>query len=258
MGMTLVSDIIQRGYRETNLIGIGVTPTAAEQAEALPLVQEIVLSVFGNQVGELFQSLMIGNNNIQAPVGFPAWLPPETWWAPLGTRLVCNLANPLTINLSPTPEDGARMAVIDASGNFALNPLMLVGNGHSIEGAHSLTLNTDSVAKEWFFRADLDNWVPVTPLGAGDAMPFPQEFDSLFAIILAARLNPRAGKDLVISSQASLKHLQEQFRARYHQTVPTIADPAVLRMSRQANGSRDGRWGMWGGRTEFLSGGWPR
>lgn len=252
--MTLVSDIIQRGYRESNLIGVGMQPTTAEAAEALPLLQEIIASVYGNQVGENFQPLLIGNNNIEAPVGFPAWLPVATWWAPLNVRLVCNLPGEQTINLSPFPQDGSRMAVIDASGNFSTNPLTLVGNGHSIEGAHSLVMNTDGLAKEWLFRADLDNWQLVTPLALTDAMPFPQEYDSFFAILLASRLNPRSGKALSIESQGALKAYREEIRARYHQVVPTISAPGVLRMSRQSVGGNGRWWGRRGSRTEFLSG----
>lgn len=252
--MTTVSDIIQRGYRESNLVGVGVQPNAAEQAEALPLLQEIILSVYGNQVGETFEPLLVGNNNINAPVGFPAWLPQEQWWAPINTRLVCNLPGTQDINLTPVPQDGSRMAVIDASKNFSTNPLTLWGNGHSIEGGLSVTMNTDGQAKEWLFRADLDNWQLVTPLAATDDMPFPQEYDSFFSILLGSRVNPRYGKSLSIESQGALKAYREEIRARYHQVIATIADPGVLRMSRQSTTRWGRRWGQLGSRSEFLSG----
>ena len=129
--MTTLAEIIRSAYREGDLIPIARDPTPAEQAEALPRLQSLLASVLGNEAGEKLETLPIGNNNISAPLGYPAWQPLISWWAPLNVRLVCNLTGATPINLNPMPEDGSRLAVQDMSGNFATYPLTLVGNrGH--------------------------------------------------------------------------------------------------------------------------------
>lgn len=255
--MTTLATIIQDAYRETNLIPVGQSPSAAEQAEALRRLRVLVASVLGNEAGEPLEALMIGNDHVDAPLGFPAWVPVSTWWSPLDRRLVCNLTGETSINLSPTPLDGSRMGVQDLSGNFGTYPLTLVGNGRTIEGAFELVLNTADFNGEWFFRADLGDWRRVTPLNADDEMPYPIEFDDMFITMLAMRINPRNGVGLAGESKAALDRSREQFRARYHQVVPTIADPATLMLSRQSTPRSLWRPGApYGPRWAFMSG-WP-
>lgn len=255
--MTTLAAIIRAAYRESNLIPVRSQPTADEQAEGLERLQVLIASVLGNEAGEPLQALMVGNEHVEAPLGYPAWVPNSSWWAPLNVRLVCNLTGETSINLSPTPRDGSRMGVQDLSANFNTSPLKLVGNGRRIEGQYELELNEASFNGEWFFRADLGDWRRVTPLTATDQMPYPIEFDDLFITMLAMRLNPRNGMALSAESKAALDRSREQFRARYHQVIPTMGDPATLLLSRQATPRRTWRpGGPYGPRAAFLSG-WP-
>jgi hypothetical protein len=52
---TAASSLIQSAYREGNLIAVGTTPTTAEQAEALLLLNNFVLGIFGYEMGENLQ-----------------------------------------------------------------------------------------------------------------------------------------------------------------------------------------------------------
>lgn len=255
--MTTLAEVIRAAYREGDLIPIARDPTAQEQAEALPRLQSLLASVLGNEAGEKLESLPIGNNNVSAPLGYPAWQPLISWWAPLNVRLVCNLTGSTPINMNPMPQDGSRLAVQDMSGNFATYPLTLVGNGRTINGQDSVTLDADGFVGEWFFRADLGDWRPVTPLTVDDDIPYPIEFDDMFITLLNLRLSPRNGQPMSNETGMALERSRTQFRARYQQIVTTPADPATLRLSRQTfpNGRRWGPGG-YGPRWSFYSG-WP-
>lgn len=260
--MTVVSQIITDAYRETNLIAVGTQPTPAEQAEALARLQSLVSSVLGFEAGEILSPWPLGSNNIVAPPGFPQWTA-QTWqWLPSNIRLVCNLTETATVNMNPMPEDGARFGVQDVSGNFSTKPLILDGNGRNIDGATTFICNTDGFNKEWFYRADLGTWKVTTPITADSDMPYPEQFDDFFIIALALRMNPRYSQSLAPESLAAMQRSLEQFKARYHQVVPTPADPATLLLSRQT--SRNGYYSNgspwpgapWTQRGQFLSG-WP-
>jgi hypothetical protein len=49
--VTLASSIISDAYRESNLVPLVGTLTTAEQGEGLRLLNNLVLSVMGNEVG---------------------------------------------------------------------------------------------------------------------------------------------------------------------------------------------------------------
>src|SRR3546814_1582913 len=88
-----------------------------------------------------------------------------------------NLEEPVDLYLHPEPDDGSRFAVIDASENVATFNTTLYGNGRLIEGAFTQLLNEDGVDKEWFYRADLGNWLLYAPLTIVLEFPFPEEFE---------------------------------------------------------------------------------
>lgn len=243
--MTLVSSIIYDAYRETNINPIGKTPTDAEYAEGLRRLQAIVLSVYGNEAGEPLESFPLGQNEINSPAGYP-WYQnnlPGTLYMPVDKRIMCNLTAPGYINLHPKPDDGARMGVIDVSHNLATFPLTIYGNGRSIEGEDSQVYDTDGLIRAWFYRGDMGNWVPVTDLTLDSEMPFPPEFDDMFIIMLAARLNPRNGQELRPSSISALQRARTQFRARYSQTIFTPVDITLLQLPAPYGYGRRWYWG---------------
>ena len=231
--MTLVAQIIKDAFREGNLISIGETPSANEQEEALRILQRFVRSILGNSMGDPLTSYPIGRTNVITPSGYPIYSTPPggDWFIPDNTRIVANLASAISVPLHPLPEDGARMAVIDAAANLDTYNLTLQGNGRMIEGATSLTLSTASLSAEWFYRADLGDWKRVSDLVLLDEMPFPEEFDDLFIIFLAMRINPR--NTIPLDSQSGMAYAKalKEFKARYSQRKTVRSELGITRLS---------------------------
>jgi hypothetical protein len=219
--MTTVASIIQSALRETNLIPLGGTPTQMQLDEAFSLLSTIVAGVVGNEMGEQLNPFPLGQDNIMAPRGYPWWSNslPAYMFLPVDMRIMCNLTAEGFVNLHPKPHDGARMGIVDVAGTFAENPLTIFGNGRSIEGESEMTYDTPGETRQWIYREDLGNWVVVTPLLELGDMPFPVEFDDMFIIKLAMRLNPRYGQVIHPASAEVLKEAQQKFSARYAQNT---------------------------------------
>lgn len=239
--MTLVSQIITDAYRQSNLLAIGASPTTAQQTEALRYVNRIVKSVLGNEAGARLEPFPIGRNNVDRPFGYPWYddTPSNDWFVPKDKRLVLNLDRSLTLYLHPKPDDGTRVGVSDVSDNLATYNLVLDGNGRTIEDANTLTLSTNGLNAEWFYRSDLGNWMRVTNLQLGDEFPFPEDFDDMFITMLAMRLNPAYSVEMDQQSAAVFTRSRAQFRARYKGTVEVESEEGLIRMPRVAT-DRDG------------------
>lgn len=237
--MTLVSDIIQQAYRDANLIPIGNDPSTDESAEGLKRLQVLILSVLGTEGGEQLQALPVGNNNVSTPAD---WVPTAPDYLPLNVRVIANLEAAQTLYLNPKPQDGSRLAIVDASANFATYNLTLSGNGAKVDGGTTDVLSTDSQSIQYFYRADLGDWKVITTLATSDEMPFPEEFDDLFIILLATRLNPRNSQPLSQESLMMMERSREQFRARYTQIINTPADLGVRNVGRSTGGSIYNGW----------------
>jgi hypothetical protein len=192
---TPIITIITQALRETNLIPLGVSPTTAQTEEAFSLLQSVTSSVLGNEMGENLNPMPLGQDNIVSPKGYPWWnnsLPGNLFVA-TNVRIMCNLTADGFVNLHPKPHDGARMGIVDVAGN-----------------------------REWVYREDLGNWVVVTPLDLTGNMPFGSEYDDMFIIKLAMRLNPRYGQIMHPASMQTLKDVQTKFVARYSQTTTQV------------------------------------
>lgn len=241
--MTLTSEIITDAFRQSNLLAIGVTPTALMQAEALRYLNRIVKSVFGNEVGDPLTAFPLGRDNISRPSGYPYWdnAPPFDWYVPKNIRVMLNLTDSINLYLTPAPDDGSRFAAIDASGDLSTFPVTVYGNGSTIENALSIVLDTDGYNAEWLFRADLGNWQKSSPLILTDTFPFPEEFDFFFIIQLALVMNPTFGVQMDPQTTATWGRARSQLRARYHQTIPMPSELGLIRPTRMAI-DRD-RWG---------------
>lgn len=243
--MTLVSSIINDAYRETNINPIGKAPSDAENTEGLRRLQTLVSSVLGNEAGEQLEPLPLGRNEINSPAGYP-WYNnqlPANQFIPVNRRVMANLTGPGYLNLHPKPDDGARMGLIDVSQNLSAYPLTIYGNGRSIEGDDLQVYSTDGLIREWLYRGDLGNWVTVTSLALTDQMPFPVEFDDMFIIMLAGRLNPRNGQSLDPASIEALKRSRTQFRARYAQDIFVPVDITLLKAPAPYGYGRSWYWG---------------
>lgn len=230
-----MSEIIVDAYRQSNLIPIGVTPTDDQNTEALRYLNRIVQATLGNEAGDPFVTMPLGNNGIQRPSGFP-WYgnePDQDWFVPEDTRLMVNLpsSTPLDVFLHPSPNDGARVAVIDVAANFSTSVFTLKGNGRRIEGQTEIVLNTDGFNGEWFYQADMANWVKCSPLTLADTFPFPVEFEFFFIIQLCLALNPSYGISLDPQTQETYRRARSQLRARYSQTIQQRSEYGLTRMS---------------------------
>lgn len=210
--MTLASDIITRAYRTPNIIPLVSTANTNQQAEALPLLNEQILSALGFEAGSELSDLNIGGTYDQSAYC--------STWVPCNARLVLNLGGETTLKLDPEPYEGQRLAIADASGNLATFNFILDGNGRTIEGASTLTLNTNGETRQWIYRADTANWVKITDLIASDTMPLPQEFDGFFVKRLAMELSPSYGQSLAQETIASLNRIEGKLRARYRKPRP--------------------------------------
>lgn len=239
--MTTVTQIITDAYRQSNLVAVGASPTAAEQVEALRFLNRIVKSVFGNEVGDPLDAFPLGGENISRPSGFPWYgsTPDEEWFVPKNARLVLNLNESIDLYLHPMPNDGTRFAVSDMANSLAAFPVTVHGNGRLIEEVTSITLNTNGLDAEWFFRADTGNWARYSPLVGADTFPFPEEFDDYFITMLAIRLNPAYGIQLDPQSEMMLKRSLKQLRARYVQIVMVQSELGLFRMSKMTADRRD-------------------
>lgn len=218
--MTTVASIISSALRETNLIPLGVAPDANQLAEGFERLTTIVSSVLGNEAGEQLNPMPLGQNDIVSPTGYPWWSNelPGNIFLPTNIRLMCNLTGPGTVNLHPRPHDGARMGIVDVSQNFDDNHLTIKGNGRSIEGQEEMVYSTAGETRQWLYREDQGNWVTVVPLNIAGDMPWPPEFDDMFIIMLAMRLNPRYGQVMHPASVEALKNATTKFSARYTQS----------------------------------------
>lgn len=257
--MTTVASIIKSALRETNLIPLGVEPTVLQSGEAFNLLSTIVASVLGNEAGEGLSPFPLGQNEINAPSGYPWWsneLPGDVFM-PTNTRIMCNLTGPGTVYFHPAPHDGARMGIVDISENFDTNPLTIFGNGRSIEGSDQQTFSTPGEIRQWVYREDLANWVTVIPLATDGEMPWPPEFDDMFIVMLAVRLNPRYGATMHPASMDTLKNTMRKFSARYAQST-NQQQPSELGLQRLSGDLRymSYRGNLIGDPNAFFNSGW--
>lgn len=232
--MTLVRTIISDGLREGGILPLGGTPDAASEAEGLRKISSIVSSLIGAELGENLTSISYGKNGVTTQEGLKAdeKTSLDSSYVPSNSRIIANLEGASTLFLNPAPRPGARFAVIDASGNFSSRALTVNANGRKIENAASLSLATDSLVREWFYRDDLADWVRVTDLTLDTAVPFPAEFDELLVTMLAIRLNPRYGQAIAPETKEVLSRWRTLFRARYRQTVEVLSDTGMTPLKR--------------------------
>lgn len=237
--MATASETITAALREGNLLGINATPSTAQQTEGLVRLNSLLLATVGNEAGEELRDFQVGGYYDQSQ-SFTEYLPENT-------RLVCNLEAGRTLKLHPQPYDGQRLAVADASGNFATNNLVLDGNGRRIEGAATLTLSTNEQARQWIYRGDLGEWKTVTELILTDDLPFPVEFDDYFTILLSMRLNPRYGQELQQGSAAWLDQMANRLESRYRKPrrVQDWGSLGLLGQNRMGYTSSPTNWRTW-------------
>ena len=234
--MTLVSDIINSAYRESNTIPLGRPATVLQTTEALQLYNGILSTVFGGDAGELLVDWPLGNFDRETP-GYNLPYTNDTLINPQSnSRLIAVNLTPLTVYLTSQPQDGALYGIADPFGRLATVPITLDANGRIIEGNPTLLLNVNGAFREWMYRADLGAWTKVNSVLTTDDNPFPSKYDNMFIILLAMRINPRYGRTLDQQSVMILKQNKREFIARYLQSLPLQPDDSISWpfMSRQS------------------------
>lgn len=228
--MTTVSQIIRDAFRENNAVGVNDPVSGEEEAEALILLNRLVKSVIGTDAGDKLTTIYAGRNNIDSTFYTIINILPEyKWFAPANSRIICNNTTSIDIHLNPFPNDGERFALQDASGNFSTYPVTVHGNGNLIDSAPTSLFDEDNSKKEYFYRADLNEWMLVSELESGSTFPFPEDFEDLFVLHLSMRLNPRNGLQVNNQSVAAFQRMKSLFKSRYRQTVEQASELALLK-----------------------------
>lgn len=226
--MTTLSSIINRAYRESQILDINRPPSVDQEAEALEMLRGILrryqrvpvftvwLGDFTNlkrQRGEIFRSFNRMVQNIA--------LPQDVY-------LNVNADQPYEVYLPCDPGDGARVNVIDVNNSFSTNPITLNSNGNLINGALTESLSTNGQRIEYIYRRELAEWLTVvTDPIASSNIPYDQMFDDMFVIELAMRLNPRYSDTMSELSLAAYQTILLQFKGRY-MSQSSSAAPDIL------------------------------
>lgn len=228
--MTTLRQIIIDAHREAGVTASGEVPDADQLVEAMDRLNNIIKRLFGNELGERLQSINLG---IEGLTNSYAIAEDETnnvtsVYIPSNVRLMLNLSTGVNLYLPPNPQDGARVGVIDNAGNLSSANLIINGNGRKIESADSVTLSTDGLKREWFYRADLGDWTRIIDLVIGDESPLPSDFDDLLITLLAFRLNPRYGAETSQNMAEVMRQVRSQLRARYRQVVEIGSEDGIV------------------------------
>lgn len=228
--LSTITDLVNKGLREAGIIGVGDTPEAAEAEEGVDRLLRLISSLFGNELGEPLTSVNYGITGLTNAYAKQLDNSSEinSIFVPPNLRVIFNMGAATTVYLTPNPDDGARFALIDNAANFGTFNLTVNGNGRKIETTNSVVLNTNGQNREWFYRADLGNWVRVTDLADSDLSPLPQEFDDYLITLLAFRLNPRYGATTSQEMTTVLSDMRRKFRARYKQKAEQAAEDGIV------------------------------
>jgi hypothetical protein len=217
--VTLISSIISDAYREANILPLGRVPNANQVAEALRLYNALLNAIYGDDAGETLADWPLGTFGREAGYTLP-YTDDVVKHPNINRRLIATATEAKTIYLTACPQDGSRMGIADPFGRLAAFPVTLDANGRTIAGAATLVLNTNGLFREWFYRADLGQWVQLTQKLETDENPFPVDFDNFFITLLSLRLNPRYGRTMDDQSTLIFKSERSKFVARYLQSQP--------------------------------------
>lgn len=225
--MTQISSILVDAYREANIFPLRKALDTEQIVEALRLYNGNIRAIYGDEAGEKLIDWPLGTYNYESP----NYGPPYTEYAvdhpTINRRLLVTNTEAKTVYLTPFPQDGARMGIADPFSRLSTVPVMIDANGRTIEGNSTLLLDQDGTFREWFYRADLGQWVRITSLLESDENPFPDDFDNFFIIGLAMRLNPRYGRQMDPQSATVFKAERTKFIARYLQSQPLEIDDSI-------------------------------
>lgn len=260
--MTTASSIITSAYREGNIFPVGTSPTAAQQAEALSRLNNLIKSTLGDILGENFRDWQIpvpqrvGSTAANFPQCPDPCLPSDKQYT--GTNAAYPTSNSRivwggvtsTVYFPESPNDGARMTVVQGSGTAVGGTpgaiLTLSGNGRTIQAAATQTfvfaaLPTPTPSKTWLYRADTGDWVLLADLLIGDQLPTQDDIDDFWIAKLAIRLSPPYGKVVSADTYAMRDIMLRKVKAKYKQAAVTTYNGNQIPRSYQTT-SGQGIW----------------
>lgn len=225
--MTTLQTIINGAYRERQVLDIGETPSAAQSAEALTLLQGIIARCIVQKPQSIITLGTPPTTGLKASArDFTPYL--SSLAMPHNTYIHANLTAATTIKLPFNAGDGSRLVFVDVGGNFATVPLTLDGNGSLVDAAHSKVLSTNGQRADFMYRRDLAEWRSVSPLTASSTVPFPEEYDDMLVLLLAARILSRYGRALDDVSATLLQDMRARFDAQYRRTGSDVEMDALF------------------------------
>ncbi len=225
--MKTASEIAEQALREGNLIALGQPITAAQEAEAIDLLNRFIDSLLGFEIGEFAMDWATPPSQTSpVPARYPirprsTELPSDVWPYPPGNvRIVLKLVADTTIYMPQDPDDGARFLFINI-GDADTHNLTVDGNGRLVKGGATVVDTPGNLNQQlWLYRADLSDWTLVTELSAADTSPLPGFYDDLLIIGTFIRLAARYGRDTSSESAAAFARLMKRLKTQYRQTVP--------------------------------------
>ena len=221
---TTCQQIVTDALRESNLIPVGEVPASDQSAEGMRLLNRLVSSVFGNEVGERMETWLVGT----IP-SMPLWTSLQWQYLRGDYRVYVNANSAQTLYFPAAPQDGDRMGLVDVNGNFATYNVTLNPNGKRIENSISdFVANSNNFNRIWIYDADAGDWKRISPLVLTDTFPFPNGVEDAFVTGLALRLNPRYGRSLSPETASALTRGMNQLRARYRRKNPMPVDAGLL------------------------------
>lgn len=230
--MTTARTIISDALREGGILALGTTPDASIEEEGLRLLNRLLRSTIGNELGDPLIPYSYGKQDISNAFGIAENRQDyiDSIYVPANAALYCNLDTSKTVYLDPNPREGQRFRVADSGSSFGTHSFTVNANGRKIEGTSSVSLTTNGEIKEWFYRGDLGEWKKVSDLDYSDELPFPEEFEDYFSTMLAVRLNPRYGQTMAPETVETLKRARSQLRARYGQSMEMYSELGLVRL----------------------------
>jgi hypothetical protein len=234
---TKASEIIVQAFNEGGFQPRGKISLAEEMQDALPILNSLILTLLGLELGEQYRDWPVPPNRQSSvpsryPLGPIDTQPPEKVWSnpPANVRLVAANAEAVTVYFPANPVDGARMAYADSG---ATADVTLHGNGRLIQGSPSIV--GAGGHRKWLYRADLSNWICIGPLEMHDTLPLPPEFDELFICGLVIRLGGRFKQPADPMYRERYADMLRRLKKRYKQTEeqPTSEDFRYMTISQQ-------------------------
>jgi hypothetical protein len=225
--MSTLSSIVSRAFRESQILDINRQPSTEQSTEALALLTGII----ARKIRPPVQTVWIGDTTaIKEQRGgilkdFTRFIDEKAIPQDCYVNLV--LDKSYSVLLPPSPGDGARLTFIDVSNTLATFPLTLIGNGNLVAGNPTESLGTNGQIYSIMFRRDIAQWIVIDPLVGTSNMPFPPEFDDMFSIELAIRINPRYGKEISGVTADIYTDIRSRFVSRYQQENSSAA-PDIL------------------------------